>query len=59
MGALASAVGIPVTIAIGGALSLVTGIAALAWYQSMRSGVPSTSAAFRPPNPNEVVSTRR
>jgi predicted MFS family arabinose efflux permease len=95
MGALASAVGIPVTIAVGGILSLVTGVAAFAWWQQIRPGVsltqtpgpvpsaglatlaadqtvppmlpqalaapgaPRTSAAFKPPKPNEVLSTRR
>ncbi|MEX2183502.1 MAG: MFS transporter [Chloroflexota bacterium] len=36
MGALASAVGIPVTIAVGGFLSLVTGVVAFAWWQRIR-----------------------
>jgi MFS family permease len=98
-GALATSIGIPATIAVGGALSLLAGLGALAWYRRIRaagglapvsqatpavatpaiptvavpvrtpsapssvpatqSGAPSTSAAFRPPNPNEVLSTRR
>jgi MFS family permease len=45
MGALASAVGIPVTIAVGGILSLVTGVAAFAWWQRIRPSVGSTPAA--------------
>ncbi len=78
MGALASIVGIPVTIAVGGLLSLVTGIAAYAWWrrigadwsagrslsstnvtQSTVPASPNTNAAFRPPKPNDVLSTRR
>jgi MFS family permease len=70
MGALASSVGILEAIAIGGVLSLVTGIAAFVWYRRLRdrsiaapdvpqSTAPSTRAAFSPPNPNEVLSTRR
>jgi hypothetical protein len=66
MGILASRIGILEAIAIGGVLSLATGIGAFAWYRRIRrrSGVPqstepSTRAAFSPPNPNEVLSTRR
>jgi MFS family permease len=84
MGILASRVGILEAIAIGGILSLLTGLAVLAWYRRIRvpsiaagatvvpttsatdasaampqSIEPSTSAAFNPPNPNEVLSTRR
>ena len=94
MGAMASAIGIPITIAVGGILSLATGFAAFIWWQRIRpsasataaetssaagsfaaglapaansgsppqstpSGVPNTRAAFSPPNPNEVLSTRR
>jgi MFS family permease len=70
MGALASSVGILEAIAVGGVLSLVTGIAAFVWYRRLRdrsiaapdvpqSTAPSTRAAFSPPNPNEVLSTRR
>jgi MFS family permease len=76
MGVIASKVGIAEAIAIGGVLSLLTGIGAFAWYRRLRarekavdravpietvlqSTDPSTSAAFSPPNPNEVLSTRR
>ena len=81
MGILASRLGILVAIAIGGVLSLITGLVALAWdrrikrSESLRSAAsaglvevlagsgqstePSTRAAFNPPNPNEVLSTRR
>lgn len=85
MGVLASTLGIAIAIAIGGALSLLTGIVAIVWYRRIRAGErlertlaastaagtdavavgvvqstpPNTSAAFNPPNPNEVLSTRR
>ncbi len=69
MGALASSLGILQAIAIGGALSLLCGVGALVWYRRLRgrsvapatpqSTEPSTTAAFSPPNPNEVLSTRR
>ncbi len=80
MGVLASSLGILEAIAIGGVLSLLSGLAALVWYRRIRAreaaGVgatvgetmaaavlqstpPNTSAAFNPPNPNEVLSTRR
>jgi len=86
MGVLASTLGIAIAIAIGGVLSLLTGIVAFVWYRRIRAeerlertlaaastapgrdavavGVvqstpPNTSAAFNPPNPNEVLSTRR
>jgi MFS family permease len=80
MGILASTVGILEAIAIGGTLSLVSGLGALVAYRRIRGRVrpegevsagrvtatavlqstePSTSAAFSPPNPNEVLSTRR
>lgn len=76
MGVIASSLGILAAVAIGGVLSLVCGIGALAWYVRLRrngdlttaatsvpvtaqSAEPSTSAAFSPPNPNEVLSTRR
>jgi MFS family permease len=82
MGILASSVGILEAIAVGGVLSLVSGLGALVWWRRIRSReasatpVPSTpraeaeltvvqstdprtSAAFSPPNPNEVLSTRR
>jgi hypothetical protein len=97
-GALASVAGIPLTIAVGGVLSLAAGAGAFVWWrrlaptwrpaarpagsgdvmgtapriadpgsvgtgrptpQSLASGAPNTSAAFNPPNPNEVLSTRR
>jgi MFS family permease len=97
-GALASVAGIPLTIAVGGVLSLAAGAGAFVWWrrlaptwrptarpagtsdvpggppriadpgsigtgrptpQSLPSGAPNTSAAFSPPNPNEVLSTRR
>jgi MFS family permease len=105
-GALASAVGIPMTIAVGGALSLAVGGGAYVWWRRIQraraaeaatvagrmtaaaspapagplavestaetpigdalapgsaaqSAEPKTSAAFKPPNPNEVLSTRR
>ena len=38
MGALASAVGIPLTFAIGGLLSLATGLGAFVWWRRIRSG---------------------
>jgi MFS family permease len=70
MGVLASSIGILEAVAIGGVLSLLTGLAAYAWYRRLagrsiaapdvpQSTEPSTTAAFRPPNPNEVLSTRR
>ena len=80
MGVLASSIGILEAIAIGGVLSLLSGLAALVWYRRIRSReaaaagataeetmaaavlqptTPNTSAAFNPPNPNEVLSTRR
>jgi MFS family permease len=80
MGALASSLGILEAIAIGGVLSLASGIGALVWYRRIRardavvrgaaaadtvaaavlqSTPPNTNAAFNPPKPNEVLSTRR
>ena len=79
MGAIASAIGILEAVAIGGVLSLLSGLVALVWYRRLRArevaesavadaamaaGVlqstpPNTSAAFKPPKPNEVLSTRR
>jgi MFS family permease len=84
MGILASRLGILEAIAIGGVLSLATGIVAFIWYRRLRcrskvapaaaltaatgdpaptlavqDAEPSTRAAFSPPNPNEVLSTRR
>jgi MFS family permease len=84
-GALASAVGVSTTVAIGGLLSLAVGLGAFVWWRRIgspspgalgataptaavelvtetataQSTAPSTSAAFRPPKPNEVLSTRR
>ena len=80
MGAVASTIGILQAVAIGGLLSLVCGLGALAWYRrigardlaaatraaetvtaeaALQSIAPNTNAAFSPPNPNEVLSTRR
>lgn len=98
VGAVASATGIPTTVAIGGLLSLAVGLSAYVWWRRIGSPSPSrgmaspaavamaiesataqpgaapatapaavmaqstapiTSAAFSPPNPNEVLSTRR
>jgi MFS family permease len=76
MGVLASSVGILEAIAVGGLLSLLSGLGAMIWWRRLRpramtatkaeseaavvqSIEPSTSAAFNPPNPNEVLSTRR
>jgi MFS family permease len=76
MGIIASSVGIFEAIAIGGMLSLLTGLGAFVWYRRLnaservvdqarpvenvpQSTDPSTRAAFSPPNPNEVLSTRR
>jgi MFS family permease len=100
MGALASAVGILPTIAVGGILSLAVGLGGVVWWRRIAptwkpdlserparpartpasepaiveasspvaapadtatypSTEPSTRAAFKPPNPNEVLSTRR
>jgi len=72
MGAIASVAGIAVSLAIGGLLSVGIGIAAFARLRRLgldrpvemppatayASGAPKTSAALRPPNPNEVLSTR-
>ena len=84
-GALASVAGIPMTVAVGGLLSLAVGAGAYVWWRRIdspspasigprasvpavematetaaaQSTAPSTSAAFRPPKPNEVLSTRR
>jgi MFS family permease len=85
VGALASVAGIPVTVAVGGLLSLAVGLGADVWWRRIgspapgavvpnvtpaavematesavgQSTAPSTSAAFNPPKPNEVLSTRR
>lgn len=84
-GALASAVGVPMTLAIGGLLCLGVGAGAYVWWRRIgapspasigptespaaiemvtesaaaQSTAPNTSAAFKPPKPNEVLSTRR
>ena len=82
-GAVASAAGVPATVAIGGFLSLAVGLGAYIWWRRIgspsaltarattaavemaiesataQSTAPNTSAAFNPPNPNEVLSTRR
>jgi MFS family permease len=74
-GALASSIGILPTVALGGALSLLTGLGAFFWWRRLsrngqatvgavparptQSAAPSTIAPFNPPNPNEVLSTRR
>jgi MFS family permease len=84
-GVLASALGVPMTVAISGLLSLAAGAGAYLWWRRIgspspatlgmtasprtvelidesattQSTAPSTSAAFSPPNPNEVLSTRR
>jgi len=66
MGGIASAFGVAISTIVGGVLAIVVGIGALAWIRRdgldrprQVSGAPRTSAAFRPPNPNEVLSTRR
>jgi len=85
VGALASMLGVPATVAIGGVLSLAVGLGAYAWWRRLgspsastvgvaaspqmvematesataQSTAPITSAALRPPKPNEVLSTRR
>jgi MFS family permease len=41
-GALAAAFGVPIAVAVGGALSVVVGLAGYAWYRRIRT-------AFRPP----------
>jgi MFS family permease len=51
MGALASVFGISVSIAIGGALSLATGIVAFIWWQRIRSG---WSGSVRGVHPGEL-----
>ena len=77
MGIIASSVGIFEAIAIGGVLSLLTGLGGVRLVSTperprdgaigrdvsrervLQSTEPSTSAAFSPPKPNEVLSTRR
>ena len=81
MGAIASFAGVAVSLAVGGVLAVLIGIAAFFRLRRLgldkplaypvgtpappaaaaapyTSGAPSTSAALRPPNPNEVLSTR-
>ncbi len=83
-GAAASALGVPLTLAISGLLSLAIGVGAYVWWRRIgspspatfgaaaparveivtetattQSTAPKTRAAFSPPNPNEVLSTRR
>jgi MFS family permease len=72
-GGIASVAGVAIAIGIGGALSGLVGLAALGWLVRHRAAAtaarlpggiqslvaPNTSAAFSPPNPNEVLSTRR
>jgi MFS family permease len=74
MGAIASVAGTAVSLAVGGLLSVGIGVAAFARLRQLgldrpvamppavtppyASGAPNTNAALRPPNPNEVLSTR-
>jgi MFS family permease len=74
MAAIASFAGVAVSLAVGGVLAVVIGLAAFARLRRLgldrplavtpplaapyTSGAPSTNAALRPPNPNEVLSTR-
>jgi MFS family permease len=44
-GVLASAYGVPVAIAVGGAGSLIVGLAGYAWYRRIRSTVPLSPSA--------------
>ena len=54
MGALASRVGIPLAIAIGGGLSLATGLLAVGWWRRIEHRWPATrAAAVR--GPDQVV----
>jgi MFS family permease len=48
MGALASAFGISVSIAIGGVLSLATGLVAFVWWQRIRAGWSGSVPAVQP-----------
>lgn len=50
MGAVASAFGVPVAISLGGALTLLVGLGALAWgrggaFEAVTSGVPASNAS--------------
>ena len=59
-GAIASAFGVPISIAFGGAGSLVVGLAAYAWYRRHRAAAvtrPSIATAARPVNPSGRVDT--
>jgi MFS family permease len=74
MGAIASFAGVAVSLALGGILAVAIGVVAFVRLRALgldrtlatpppaagpyASGVPKTSAALRPPNPNEVLSTR-
>jgi MFS family permease len=83
-GAAASAIGVPLTLAVSGLMALAIGVGAYVWWRRIgspspatfgtvapaavematesattQSTAPNTSAAFKPPNPNEVLSTRR
>jgi MFS family permease len=71
MAAIASWAGVAVSLAVGGLLSVVIGVVAFVRLRRLGldrpllappapyvSGAPKTSAALRPPNPNEVLSTR-
>jgi hypothetical protein len=73
MGAVASIFGVPVAIALGGALSLIVGLGALAWgrggaFDAVPGGLPvvahgstapDASAASSSPTPSQVERTRR
>jgi MFS family permease len=74
MAAIASWAGVAVSLAVGGLLSVVVGVVAFVRLRQLgldrpvalarptaapyASGAPKTSAALRPPNPNEVLNTR-
>jgi MFS family permease len=54
MGALASVVGIPITFAVGGVLSLATGLIAFVWWRRVRSGWTGVLPSSAPPEPVDV-----
>jgi MFS family permease len=71
MAAIASWAGVAVSLAVGGLLSVGIGVVAFVRLRQLgldrplqvppapyASSAPKTSAALRPPNPNEVLSTR-